>query len=380
MNSNEENLTVRERFRHEVNRFMQIERADLRQDLEDYQKLVASNLRGFMFIQNIVDSLSLFSSNEELKEINTSYLPFIAISFYESCLTMKLLADLSNGGFLYEKNDMLQFKAKNLENAKLMLAKFLQDLESFGSILSKKQSIILNTFQNTADPSVEEISGLLRNPVSRRAEKIANFKVERELRQRLELLDEYYLKSEEDVEEEDLFKSLDEEVVRTIFVDQLKYFALKAFENLELIALEMQVLDNRPLFERQKLQRDRVPKEDESNDLGYTTRLETNPNRPKRISDILTKQGKILQPFTITNNKQELRRQVFGTGQVLPSMTVEEYLDYELSHGKMLKGESSQQVYTSDDDDSDAELEKRNWDDWKDDNPKGSGNIKGNIG
>lgn len=375
----EENLTIRERYRREVKGFLQLESSDRRQDAESFQELVASSLEGFRFLQTIVDRLSLFSQNEKFEEINTSYLPFLAIPYYESCLMIKLLADISNGGFVYDSSKMLQFKGKNLKIAILKLANFLRNLENFGGVLSKEQVDRFNFFENSYEPTVEEITGLLNNPVFRRAEKIANFKLERELRQKLEILDEYYVKGDDDIEMECTFMSMDEEVMRTIYVDQLRFFVLKSFENLELIALELQVLGNRPVFEEQRIQREKSER-DTSGELGYTTRLEIVPNRPKNISDILTKQGKILQPFTITNNKQELRRKVFGTGQVLPSMTVEEYLDYELANGKMLKEESSTNMYSSDDEDSEADIEKRNWDDWKDDNPKGSGNIKGNIG
>lgn len=373
MSSKEENLTIRERYRNEVQKFLQLESSGLRHDLKSFQELVASSLKGFKFLQSIVEDLSLFSSNENLEEISTSALPFVAIHYYESRLMMEILPD-SNGN-MFDSNNMLEMKQKSLRIAFLKLARFLHDLEALGNILTKEQVVKFNSFENGFDPSETRI---LNNPVTRRAEKIANFKIERELRQKLEILDDYYAKSNNDIGSEDIFMSLDEEVVRTIYIDQLKYFALKSFENLELITLELQVLGNRPTFERQKIHR--VLKQDESDELGYTTRLEVDPNKPKKISDILTKQGKILQPFTITNNKQELRKQVFGTGQVLPSMTVEEYLDYELSNGKMLKEESSTKNYSSEDEDSEAEIERREWDDWKDDHPKGSGNIKGNIG
>lgn len=378
MSSKEENLTIRERYRNEVQKFLQLESSGLRHDLKCFQELVASSLKGFRFLQSIVEDLSLFSSNEKLEEISTSSLPFVAIPYYESRLMLELLTD-SNGN-MFDSNNMLEMKQKSLRIALLKLARFLHDLETLGNILTKEQVAKFNSFENGFDPSEDEITRILNNPVTRRAEKIANFKIERELRQKLEILDDYYAKSNNDIGSEDIFMSLDEEVVRTIYIDQLKYFALKSFENLELITLELQVLGNRPTFERQKIHRERLLKQDESDELGYTTRLEIDPNKPKKISEILTKQGKILQPFTITNNKQELRKQVFGTGQVLPSMTVEEYLDYELANGKMLKEESSTKNYSSEDEDSEAEIEKREWDDWKDDHPKGSGNIKGNIG
>ena len=121
-------------------------------------------------------------------------------------------------------------------------------------------------------------------------------------------------------------------------------------------------------------------KEQPIDPTGYTTKLEVVPGKKQPISSLLSKQGKILQPFTITANKNELRNKVFGTGQVLPSMSVEEYLDYELANGKVAAEEVKNEKNDQDTDDSDEELEKRQWDDWKDDNPKGMGNTGANLG
>lgn len=376
-----DNLTVRQRFRNAVKSFKDLEESPLRQDLEGLQETVVKVIHNFKFLQAIVDSLSFFSDNEELHEINTSYLSFLAISYYESCLFMKLLADVTRGGFVYNVDDKLEFKVHNLQIAKKKASEFLHVLDSIGGILSIEQAQKLNTFKSSLDPSIDEINSLSGNPVTRRAEKIANFTLERELRQKLAILDSYYSKETKSEESDDeLIESLDEEIVRQVYIDQLKYFSLLAFDNLELIALELQVLSNRPTFEKQKLERERQAKREKSEDeFGYTSKLEVLLNQPKKISDLISKQGRILQPFTISN-KQELRNKVFGTGQVLPSMTVEEYLDYELANGKMLKEDSNTSKFSSDEEDSDQELEARQWDDWKDDHPKGSGNIKGNIG
>ena len=74
--------------------------------------------------------------------------------------------------------------------------------------------------------------------------------------------------------------------------------------------------------------------DDDDDDYGFTTKLESIPKISYQVSDLINKQGKILQPFTITSQRQKLKEKVFGTGQILPSMTVEEYLDYELANGK----------------------------------------------
>lgn len=379
MESGGKQYTVRERFRIAVNSFLQLEQSPERQDQEASQRKIAILLREFEIIQALVNNLSLFSDNEKLKEISTSYLPFATLPYYSSCLLMKLLAN-SKPEFDFDKKDILKYKEENLQKAKGKTAMFLNQVEAFGDILSSVQAKRIDSFKNSYNPSVDEIIALTGNPTTQRAEKIANYKQERDLQQKLQILDDHYRSSVKEEDNEDLFETFDEDIVRAVYIDQLKLFSLLAFKNLELIAMELQVLLRRSAFEEGRKSKI-LDIEEDSDEFGYTTRLESNPMRRKNISELISKQGKILQPFVITRDKQELRRKVFGTGQVLPSMSVEEYLDYELANGKMLKEESKDQgPDDSDDDDSDEELRKREWDDWKDDNPKGSGNMKANIG
>lgn len=381
MESGGKQYTVRERFRIAVSSFLKLDKSSERPDQEAAQRKLANLLQEFEVIQTLVDSLSLFSDNEKLSEISTSYLPFATIPYYSSCILLKLLAD-SKPEFDYDKNDILKYKQDNLHKAKNKIAMFLNQVETFGDILTPEQAKRINSFKNSYNPTIDEIMAITEAPTTQRAEKIANFKKERELQQKLQILDEHYQHaSNGDIEDdEDLFCTFDEDTVRAVYTDQLKLFSLLSFKNLELIAMELQVLKRRPAFEEARNSRPTETQE-VGDELGYTTRLENNPLRKKNISELISKQGKILQPFVITKDKQELRRKVFGTGQVLPSMSVEEYLDYELANGKMLKEESKEQAPDdSDADDSDEELRKREWDDWKDENPKGSGNMKANIG
>lgn len=372
------NLTVKERLRLAIKQFNTIDNGPGRADSAEYQERLSQLLAEFGLIRSIVEGLSLFSSNEKLAEINAAYLPFIAISFYEGCLFMKSLADVRG---LFDEANKLQFKEENLQRAKIKFASYLHQLESIGEVLTEVQKGRINAFEKSYNPSVEELLNFEPNPANRRAEKMENYKLEKDLRGRLQILDEYYLREIGSKAEEDDLESLSEDIVRSVFVDQLKLFALQAFANLELLAAELKVLEQRSEFESRSRFRESAPKREVVDSTGYTTRLERNPREAKKMSDLLTRQGKILQPFVITNNKQEVRRQVFGTGQTLPSMTVEEYLDYELANGKMLKDEVKDGDGESDDeDDSDEEMRKRNWDDWKDENPRGSGNMKGNLG
>lgn len=383
---NKNDRTVSERYRNAIGKFQSIFNGSPgfgdRKDSLKYQTNVGDLIKEFTLIQLIVDRLDLFSDNESLNEINVSYIQFINLDYYLGLLYSDYLWNPKSGQ-APEASDPIEFKEMNITIAKSKLVRFIAQLDNYGEVLSKSQSSRVNSFKEIYNPTYDELV-TYSNPGLKRADKIENYKLEKELKGKLQILNDYYNQNSEKGEEEDdsMFERFDEEIVKAIYIDQLRLFSISAFNNLELLSMELQVLSNRP---KQRITEIDPPKSKEEpsmeNDYGYTSKLESLPLKNKsKISDLISKQGKILQPFTITSNKQDLKLKVFGTGQVLPSMSVEEYLDYELANGKMMKEEVKDEKNDSDSDNSDEELEKRQWDDWKDDNPKGSGNMKANLG
>lgn len=383
---NKNDRTVSERYRNAIGKFQSIFNGSSvfgdRKDSLKYQTNVGDLIKEFTLIQLIVDRLDLFSDNESLNEINVSYIQFINLDYYLGLLYSDYLWNPKTGQ-APEASDPIEFKEMNITIAKSKLVRFIAQLDNYGEVLSKSQSSRVNSFKEIYNPTYDELV-TYSNPALKRADKIENYKLEKELKGKLQILNDYYNQNSEKGEEEDdsMFERFDEEIVKAIYIDQLRLFSISAFNNLELLSMELQVLSNRP---KQRITEIDPPKSKEEpsmeNDYGYTSKLESLPfNNKSKISDLISKQGKILQPFTITSNKQDLKLKVFGTGQVLPSMSVEEYLDYELANGKMMKEEVKDEKNDSDSDNSDEELEKRQWDDWKDDNPKGSGNMKANLG
>lgn len=377
------NLTVGEKYRRAVRAFrLLFELESGRKDSGVYQAKLAALIKDFTTIQGIIDRLGLFSDNETLEEVSTNYLPFINVKYYLAALFMNYLLDQKATYAIDSASDKLRFKSNNLDRSKSLLLHYLVELDTLGNVLLESQTLRLNSFSELYSPTFNELVSYNSNPALKRAEKIANYKLEKELNGKLALLDGYYKAGLEDDEEALLLKRFDEEVVRAIYADQLKLFSLHSFNNLELVMMEADVLSKRPLTPLDPPTGNTTGKDEKSDDHGYTTRLETLPFKEKKFQDLISKHGKVLQPFTITSTKQDLQKKVFGTGQVLPSMSVEEYLDYELANGKMLKEEVKDTAQEENEDiyNSDEEYEKRAWDDWKDDNPKGSGNTTGNLG
>jgi len=79
------------------------------------------------------------------------------------------------------------------------------------------------------------------------------------------------------------------------------------------------------------------------------------------------------------DQRQQLRDGVFRPGHSLPTMTIDEYLEEEKRRGGMIEGGGEQPGKVVDEDDlkaADEEtIKQREWDEFKEDNPKGSGNT-----
>lgn len=346
-----------------------------RPDLNKFQAHVYELCQEFALIEAAAKSVDLFSSNEPVDEINVRALPFLNVEFYSGQLYAQLLTDSKSN---MDLGDPWAFKLDNLMQARKSYASFLWSLDDH-KVLSKDQSSQLESFSSALEPSAAELRAH-GSPQNTRQAKIESFKARKSLESRLSVLDEYYAQCDADDDSTDIFERFDEEIVAKIFRDQLSLHSLEAFSHIELLAMEIDVLKNRPPNPSQS---PRDPRDSRHKDTSYTTKLETVPvpAHQATVTDLVSPQGKILRPFTITKNREQVKAGVFGTGQVLPSMLVEEYLDYELANGKM----AAPAVPDTRHDDSDAldseeEMEARRWDDWKDDHPKGAGNTKANIG
>lgn len=88
-----------------------------------------------------------------------------------------------------------------------------------------------------------------------------------------------------------------------------------------------------------------------------------------------------MQPFTLLDRRTQLQQGVFRSGHNLPTMTIDEYLEEEKRRGNVIEGggEKSGMKPEVDEDDMDLADEEtmkaRAWDEYKEANPRGSGNT-----
>lgn len=343
--------SIKEYFQESLLQFHALEQSANRQDSEEYQTHLTTTIESFLNLKKLTSQLSIFSSNESLEDLNTSEIKYLSIDHYLAQLYAQLLKPS---------------KKINLKKSIILNVRFLKDLNDY-SLLDKPQA---TKFENLKDSPLDLHTLKDQTKITNRDEKITLFKKSKTLVAKLQYLEKLEKNSEE-------YEKVDEDVVRELYLAQLELFSMKTIDNLKLLSQELELLEmlpSVPKIEELKQQdhQDHQEKHQKNDPTGFTEKLEY------KNKELLSKEGKILQPFTIVK-RAELKKKVFGTGQYLPTMTVEEFLDWELANGGMVQGGAEQQEESEDEDDyekCDRETyKKREWDEFTESVAKGSGNT-----
>ena len=181
--------------------------------------------------------------------------------------------------------------------------------------------------------------------------------------------------------------SVDDETIRELHIAELELQVSQTFQSLDMVSQEYAIVSRHPQpepnthsYDDDKRERSRF----EQN--GYSERLDTTLigglARGKGGGPLLTKEGKPLQPFTLTtNNRADLQNGVFRPDHNLPTMSIEEYLEEEKRRGGIIDGGGPQSAQQPEPDEDNMELadqetmKARAWDEYTEANPKGSGNT-----
>lgn len=173
---------------------------------------------------------------------------------------------------------------------------------------------------------------------------------------------------------------------RGIYIAELDLSTHNTFHHLDSISQELKMLALQPSspppdpkkLEVDYRERQGLPKERNSDRLDPSLR---DLYRNGKTGPLLNKDGKPLQPFTLLDSRQRLKDGVFRPDHALPTMTIDEYLNEERRRGGIVDGtgdeKSGSSIVNEDDmDKADAETTKaREWDEFVEANPKGSGNT-----
>jgi hypothetical protein len=357
-----------------------IENSTLLPNSPQYADTVSSGVKLYRDCLTLIAALSIFSPNESLEDLSTSDLPFLLTSFHLAELTQRL------------PSTSPQERKRILSAARDAYERYLHLLDSY-DLLSPPYKKLLETYTD-APTTFSAVSS--SDPAARREAKINNFRTEKELRSKLEFLRRRPGYGVDDGAGGGAVSG-DEDLVREVHLAHLNYSAHMTFQALDGLNREFEILamapptppprGPNPQEEEDTRRRQRgtaggLGDNNNNNNADYSDRLDQplrslqNPGGP-----LLSRQGKPLQPFTLLGNRQELAKGVFRPGHNLPTMTIDEYLDEEMRRGGIIEGggEASWHRPEPDEDDiekADAETMKaREWDEFVEANPKGSGNT-----
>ncbi|KAJ4139028.1 Type 2A phosphatase-associated protein 42 [Fusarium oxysporum] len=311
-----------EEKRHALDNACEATSPAYRSDLEAALSLYSS-------ARDQISALALFSSNEGLEDVSTSDLPYLLLDAHV----------LSKSRAAYER--------------------FLATVDSY-ALVPKPYDRVLERYRD--DP--ERFSVVASNDAAaRRDGKIANYRAEKALKEKLEMLrrNPRYLDDG------------DEELVRELYLTQITFAVHSALQALDSLNREVEILAQAPRPLAPSATNAPSP-EDHSSRLDQPLRrLHSLPAGP-----LLSKQGKPLQPFTLLGSRDQMSRDVFRSGHNLPTMSIDEYLEEERRQGNILQG-GVEPKKVVDEDDMDAidreTYKQREWDEFVDHNPKGAGNT-----
>jgi hypothetical protein len=367
----------------------------------------------FIQLSTLIENADLYSRNEQFKELSTSDILYLLVP-YEHAKFIDSNAVSSQLGMDAEPMKRNKLRLLVLQIIESILWKFISlvvlDLKIFESLknsLNDNNQIFENLYKwisfygelrqieitNDGPKGFVKLNQLEQKnfqnsgAIGRRDMKIGKWKLEKELNEKIKIL-----------KDEDIISNMDDEVVRKVRIDQIILAIIDVVGMLENICMEREMLSNiignsqnseQWKIDGLQINDDKVGRNDDRQilnkeskfDKGYTDKLEFLDTKNKLIS----KEGKVLRPFTIVSSdqkKKELQSKVFGTGQVLPTMTVEELVDQELQNGGMVKPKEPEPEINEDDNEwQDKETYRlREWDRFTDVNKKGSGNKMGNLG
>ncbi|CAG8532622.1 11153_t:CDS:2, partial [Dentiscutata erythropus] len=311
-------ISLSEQFRIGQELYSKIENTELASTDQKYQEDVSSAIAYFSACAKLVDALDLFSSNETVDDINTTDLKFILVYAYLGDLMTKLIG--------VDRLELLS-KAKD--------RRFVE----------------------------EQSNGIVKDVAKKRMEKIERYKREKETKAKLEMLQKQLFSIGDDDKED-----INREYILT-FID---LFIQKSIEQLLSIKQEADLLNQMRKME----------------EIGQSSSVEMrDDNRIETVSrdhngPLLSQDGRPLRPFVITSQREAIKERVFRPSWRLPTMTIDEYLEQEAQRGNIIQGggEKSKSKTEVDDDEKaiDEETYKaREWDEFKDSNPRGWGNRMG---
>lgn len=303
---------------------------------DDRARAVDNALDKVRILNDATRVAGVLSSNDSLDDISTSSIKFLLIPF----LTSRTLASWQGDQ---------EGRLEKLRQAREHLVTFFTTIDNLCLLDANDRTRIL-------DDSVE----VAMSASQKREQKIARFKAEKEAERKLKLIMERRATHGEN-------NDVDEEAERDAVLTILQSAVRKGLDDVESIDSEIALLR----FAKKQYSKGVDPRE--------------MAQRERHRAPTSVVEG-MPPTFQIVNKRENIRQGVFRPDHSLPTYTVEEWGEIELANAvkreqnrrdaEVVKARRAEEEDSDGDEAADREtVEKRRWDDWKDEHNRGSGNT-----
>lgn len=321
MEEKETEKTLTQTFLEGWTLFRDITNSDEPSNSNKYKAELKRCQKVFIQCTHMVNQLLLFSPNEIIDEVSTANIKFLLLPAFLGDIYLKEISDV---------------RKSSLDNALIYFRDYLKRCHEYMVVPNDLSSYYLKSEESQTQQSRD-----INDVNKARQQKIQRYKENKLIASRIDIIESRLKKDE---------NSVDDETVRSFYLDWLKLWINNAIENIGSMNSELPILEH-----MSKIKKGEVKP----------------PEEKKKLEP--------MKPILIT--REMLQKKVFGAGyKSLPTMTENEYFEKELREGKIIQeyekeanpNEKSDE-HSSDEDDE--KLKKaRDWDDWKDTHRRGEGN------
>ena len=359
-------------------------------------------------LQPLLRGNSLYSPNERLEDVQTSILPLLALDFHLAIALINAPMNMS------DRTSASRFRKESLDRATNFLHEFLRRMEILGIFQEIDQvpgsdessDAILKTYyhlidlENGESDEDDDSSRLSKHTLTTgdmRNMKIRNFRLKRnaeEAASKLSMREKYYDDSNTDASADS------EEFRRKISIYLLIRYVVESIDQvmackkeIEMLAMAISFEQKRQNMERNQGVRTGIPQESKTSKGGRKEDI-SKSNKPMEVTRVTQ------DPITgnLLFKREQLQSNVFKPSWNQPTMTLSELgeLEYKeaIRRGERQKESEAKEklkprryeylVKDGMEDnldlvDASAEVDRK-WDDWKDENPRGSGNKMADRG
>lgn len=348
-------------------------------------------------LQLRIAQIGIFSRNESLDDIATKSLPFLCLEHYLA-VALTSIPGTSNPSSpkMSVPEWSLTSRLRNLHRACDLWDSFLQSLQQLEFLEARDQRDLETLTELSASTGGEKEALLMTMPFDRDT-KIARFKAKQEAQgEKARLLALKKRRTRLGVAEtEDLVGYDEESLERTVALHTIRICISEAIDEWANTLRELPMLRRMLASQEDQAAQDRH--------RGIDPRASQDPREqqhrpppssyPLKVTHITKDNSGQLQI-----RKEDIKSQVFRPGWNQPTMSLEELAEMEVeqamerdvkqTEAQILNARAPRRFdqLVKDGLEDDMELVEasaaldRNWDNWKDENPRGSGNKRGDVG